>query len=85
MSTTTKGTDVCMAVKESLDEKEIDLGQVVSITTDGTPNIVRKKLVLSEHFNTYRTPNSWKYCIIHQQVLGAKCGCTSIEITNSLK
>ncbi|GFV35314.1 general transcription factor II-I repeat domain-containing protein 2A [Trichonephila clavipes] len=41
--TTTKGTDICTAVRDSLAEKEIDLKKIVSVTTDGAPNIVGKK------------------------------------------
>ncbi|GFY06535.1 DUF4371 domain-containing protein [Trichonephila clavipes] len=37
---TTKGTDICTAVRNSLAEKEIDLKRIVSVTTDGTPNMV---------------------------------------------
>ncbi|GBM08122.1 hypothetical protein AVEN_214456-1 [Araneus ventricosus] len=40
--TTTKGTDFCTAVKNSLAEKEIDLKKIVSVTTDGAPNIHEK-------------------------------------------
>ncbi|GFT04063.1 SCAN domain-containing protein 3 [Trichonephila clavipes] len=37
--TTTKGTDICTAVRNSLAEKEIDLKKIVSVTTDGAPNM----------------------------------------------
>ncbi|GFW35723.1 uncharacterized protein TNCV_4435721 [Trichonephila clavipes] len=37
--TTTKGTDICTAVRNSLAEKEIDLKRIVSVTTDGAPNM----------------------------------------------
>ncbi|GFV49867.1 general transcription factor II-I repeat domain-containing protein 2A [Trichonephila clavipes] len=40
---TTKGTDICTAVRNSLAEKEIDLKRIVSVTTDGAPNMVGKK------------------------------------------
>ncbi|GFS73940.1 uncharacterized protein TNCV_108351 [Trichonephila clavipes] len=39
--TTTKGTDICTAVRNSLAEKEIDLKKIVSVTTDGAPNMKR--------------------------------------------
>ncbi|GFT72726.1 general transcription factor II-I repeat domain-containing protein 2A [Trichonephila clavipes] len=32
--TTTKGTDICTAVRNSLAEKEVDLKKIVSVTTD---------------------------------------------------
>ncbi|GFX52836.1 general transcription factor II-I repeat domain-containing protein 2A [Trichonephila clavipes] len=37
---TTKGTDICTAVRNSLAEKEIDLKKIVSVTTDGAPNMI---------------------------------------------
>ncbi|GFX35440.1 uncharacterized protein TNCV_102471 [Trichonephila clavipes] len=37
---TTKGTDICTAVRNSLAEKEIDLKRIVSVTPDGAPNMV---------------------------------------------
>ncbi|GFY25785.1 general transcription factor II-I repeat domain-containing protein 2A [Trichonephila clavipes] len=36
---TTKGTDICTAVRNLLAEKEIDLKKIVSATTDGAPNM----------------------------------------------
>ncbi|GFU77144.1 general transcription factor II-I repeat domain-containing protein 2A [Trichonephila clavipes] len=45
--TTTKSTDICTAVRNSLAEKEIDLKKIVSVTTDGAPNIVGKKKMVS--------------------------------------
>ncbi|GFX69180.1 general transcription factor II-I repeat domain-containing protein 2A [Trichonephila clavipes] len=43
--TTTKGQDICTAVRNSRAEKEIDLKKIVSVTTDGAPNIVVTKIV----------------------------------------
>ncbi|GFV78346.1 general transcription factor II-I repeat domain-containing protein 2A [Trichonephila clavipes] len=40
--TTTKVTDICTAVRNSLAEKEIDLKKIVSVTTDGAPNMVKR-------------------------------------------
>ncbi|GFX10330.1 transposable element Tcb1 transposase [Trichonephila clavipes] len=37
--TTTKGTDICTAVRNSLAEKDIDLKRIVSATTDGASNM----------------------------------------------
>ncbi|GFT58527.1 general transcription factor II-I repeat domain-containing protein 2A [Trichonephila clavipes] len=45
--TTTEGTDICTAVRNSLAEKEIDLKKIVSVTTDGTPNMIGKKKMVS--------------------------------------
>ncbi|GFV96756.1 uncharacterized protein TNCV_3388491 [Trichonephila clavipes] len=43
--TTTKGTDICTAVRNSLAENDIDLKKIVSVTTDGAPNM-RTALIL---------------------------------------
>ncbi|GFX16537.1 general transcription factor II-I repeat domain-containing protein 2A [Trichonephila clavipes] len=42
--TTTKGTDICTAVRNSLAKKEIDLKKIVSVTTDGAPNMKTESL-----------------------------------------
>ncbi|GFV04024.1 uncharacterized protein TNCV_916481 [Trichonephila clavipes] len=38
--TTAKGTDICTTARNSLAEKGIDLKKIVSVTTDGAPNMV---------------------------------------------
>ncbi|GFV75069.1 general transcription factor II-I repeat domain-containing protein 2A [Trichonephila clavipes] len=37
--TTAKGTDICTTARNSLAEKGIDLKKIVSVTTDGAPNM----------------------------------------------
>ncbi|GFU77042.1 uncharacterized protein TNCV_3729081 [Trichonephila clavipes] len=37
--TTTQCTDICTAVRNSLAEKDIDLKKIVSVITDGAPNM----------------------------------------------
>ncbi|GFW83505.1 general transcription factor II-I repeat domain-containing protein 2A [Trichonephila clavipes] len=49
--TTTKGTDICTTVRNSLAEKEIDLKKNVSVTTDGAPNMVGTKNGFISLFN----------------------------------
>ncbi|GFU67949.1 SCAN domain-containing protein 3 [Trichonephila clavipes] len=75
---TTKGTDICTAVRNSLAEKEIDLKRIVSVTTDGAPNMVGKKWF---HFFILNIGHSILecHCIIHQQALCAKSGLTSLD------
>ncbi|GFX76305.1 uncharacterized protein TNCV_592681 [Trichonephila clavipes] len=46
--TTTKGTDICTAVRNSLAEKEIDLKKIVLVTSDGAPNMKLKVLPKSK-------------------------------------
>ncbi|GFX19916.1 SCAN domain-containing protein 3 [Trichonephila clavipes] len=79
--TTTKGTDICTAVRNSLAEKEIDLKKIVSVTTDGAPNMVGKKK--NGFITLFKTDVRHSilecYCIIHQQALYAKRGLTSLD------
>ncbi|GFX96220.1 SCAN domain-containing protein 3 [Trichonephila clavipes] len=79
--TTTKGTDICTAVRNSLAEKEIDLKKIVSVTTDGAPNMVGKKK--NGFISLFKTDVGHSilecHCIIHQQALCAKSGLTSLD------
>ncbi|GFU43286.1 general transcription factor II-I repeat domain-containing protein 2A [Trichonephila clavipes] len=78
--TTTKGTDICTAVRNSLAEKEIDLKKIVSVTTDGAPNMVDKKNGFISLFKTDVGHSILKcHCIIDQQALCAKSGLTSLD------
>ncbi|GFY00856.1 general transcription factor II-I repeat domain-containing protein 2A [Trichonephila clavipes] len=78
--TTTKGTDICTAVRNSLAEKEIDLKRIVSVTTDGAPNMVGKKNGFISLFKTDVGHSILEcHCIIHQQALCAKSGLTSLD------
>ncbi|GFT37028.1 uncharacterized protein TNCV_175471 [Trichonephila clavipes] len=52
--TTTKGTDICTAVRNSLAKKEIDLKKIVSVATDGAPNMFKE---LSETFKFVMYPD----------------------------
>lgn len=80
LPTTTKGTDICSAVKNSLAEKEIDLSKIVSITTDAAPSMVGKKNGFISTFQTHiGHPILEFHCIIHQQALCAKGGFASFE------
>ncbi|GFV56644.1 SCAN domain-containing protein 3 [Trichonephila clavipes] len=76
----TKGTDICTAVRNSLAEKEIDLKRIVSVTTDGVPNMVGKKNGFISLFKTDVGHSILEcHCIIHQQALCAKSGLTSLD------
>lgn len=50
LQTTTKGTVICMAVKNALAKKEFDLSKNESITIGAAPNTMAKKIVLLTHF-----------------------------------
>ncbi|GFX92593.1 SCAN domain-containing protein 3 [Trichonephila clavipes] len=78
--TTTKDTDICTAVRNSLAAKQIDLKKVVSVTTDGAPNMVGKKNGFISLFKTDVGHSILEcHCIIHQQALYAKSGLTSLD------
>ncbi|GFS74889.1 general transcription factor II-I repeat domain-containing protein 2A [Trichonephila clavipes] len=51
--TSTNGTDICTAVRNSLAEKEIDLKKIVSVTADGAPNMLKsgKKHLIDDSCN----------------------------------
>lgn len=78
--TTTKGTDISTAVKNSLAEKEIDIKKIVSVTTDGAPSMVGKKNGFISLFQADVGHSILEFhCIIHQQVLCAKSGLISLD------
>ncbi|GFX97761.1 protein ZBED8 [Trichonephila clavipes] len=75
--TTINGTDICMAVMNSLAEKEIVLKKIVSVTTDGAPNMVGEKNCFISLFKTDAGHSIIEcHCIIHQQALCTKSGLT---------
>ncbi|GFX83430.1 general transcription factor II-I repeat domain-containing protein 2A [Trichonephila clavipes] len=50
--TTAKGTDICTTARNSLAEKGIDLKKIVSVTTDGAPNMLQgpnKTVIVMRH------------------------------------
>ncbi|GFU34704.1 general transcription factor II-I repeat domain-containing protein 2A [Trichonephila clavipes] len=78
--TTTKGTDIFTTVRNSLAEKEIDLKKIVSVTTDGAPNMVGKKKSFITLFKTDVGHSILEcHCIIHQQALCANSGLKSLD------
>nr|XP_015920285.1 general transcription factor II-I repeat domain-containing protein 2A-like [Parasteatoda tepidariorum] len=78
--TTTKGTDICTTVKNSLIEKDTDLKKIVSVTTDGAPSMVGKKNGFISLSQTYVGHKILEFhCLIHQQALCAKSGLTSLD------
>ncbi|GFW08592.1 general transcription factor II-I repeat domain-containing protein 2A [Trichonephila clavipes] len=80
---TTKCTDICTAVRNSLAEKDIDLKKIVSVTTDGAPNMVGKKKKKKGFISLFKTDVRHSIleclCIIHQQALCVKSSLTSLD------
>ena len=72
----TRGEDVCLAVMDFFrgPGKEIDLGKLVSVTTDGAPSMVgREKGLVALLRKEEGVPDFLSYhCIIHQEQLCCK-------------
>ncbi|GFX47891.1 general transcription factor II-I repeat domain-containing protein 2A [Trichonephila clavipes] len=56
--TATRGTYICTAVRNSLAEKEIDLKKIVSVTTDGAPNMLNR-VPLRKDFTEINSRREW--------------------------
>ena len=73
LETTTRGIDICNAVKKDLSERKLDLSKIVSVLTDGACSMTRKKNgfinLFTQHVGHSILSFHW---IIHQQVLCAK-------------
>lgn len=73
LKTTTRGVDICKAVKEFLVEKKVLLEKLVSVTTDGAPAMIGWHTGFMAHSKGDTESNFLHYrCIIHQQALCAK-------------
>ncbi|GFY26507.1 DUF4371 domain-containing protein [Trichonephila clavipes] len=59
--TTTKGTDICTAVKNSLAEKEIDLKKIVSVTTDDASNMGYKSSAVRQGEDSDKYKNNKEF------------------------
>lgn len=77
---TTIGVDNCEAVLNTLSAKEIDLCNVVSLTTDGAPSMTGKEYGFVNLFKKHIGHSVLGFhCIIHQQASCAKTGFQSLE------
>ncbi|KAK1341485.1 hypothetical protein QTO34_017896 [Cnephaeus nilssonii] len=73
-------TPVGSAVQMRRREKGIDISKVVSVTTDGAPNMVGKKVGFVKLFTeAIGHPIVPFHCIIHQEALCAKAGFTDLN------
>ena len=74
LKNTTKGEDIYDALKECLIRNGIDMKKLISVTTDGAPAMVRRRLGLigllmaDSDFPDFQA----YHCIIHQQALCSK-------------
>ena len=74
LKNTTRGNDIYKALKECLIKNEIDIRKLVSVTTDGAPAMLGKKVGLIGLLTADKDFPSFKayHCIIHQQALCSK-------------
>lgn len=69
------GLDIFKEFDIAFKEMDIDLQKIVSVTTDGAPNMVGKNIGFIQYLKQKITPSLIEFhCIIHQQVLCAKQG-----------
>ena len=80
LSSNTTGKDICEIVVNMLRERNIDMSKIVSVTTDGAPNIVGRNVGFVKHFTeVVGHPILPFHCIKHQEVLCAKVGLKELN------
>ncbi|XP_073436047.1 general transcription factor II-I repeat domain-containing protein 2-like [Dendrobates tinctorius] len=78
--TSTSGSEICKVVIQTFRDLSIDISKVVSVTTDGAPNMVGKKVGFVKLFtDAIGHPIVPFHCIIHQEALCAKAGFTDLN------
>ncbi|KAG9493205.1 hypothetical protein GDO78_001230 [Eleutherodactylus coqui] len=71
--TSTSGSEICKVVIQTFRDISIDISKAVSVTTDGVPNMVGKKVRFVKLFTEdIGHPIVPFHCIIHQEALCAK-------------
>ena len=80
LSSNTTGKDICEIVVNMLRERNIDMSKIVSVTTDGAPNMVGCNVRFVKLFTeVVGHPILPFHCIIHQEVLCAKVGLKELN------
>ncbi|XP_071978773.1 general transcription factor II-I repeat domain-containing protein 2-like [Engystomops pustulosus] len=78
--TSTSGSEICKVVMQTFCDLSIDISKIVSVTTDGAPNMVGKKVAFVTLFTeAVGHPIVPFHCIIHQEALCAKAGFTDLN------
>lgn len=76
----TSGNEICKVVIKIFSDLNIDISKIVSITTDGAPNMVGKNVGFLKLFmEAIRHPLVPFHCIIHQEVLCANSGFSELN------
>jgi len=77
---TTKETDICKAVVNTLSEANLDFSRIVSVTTDGAPSMTGKESGFINLFTKHvEHPLLGFLCITHQKALCAKNNFKSFD------
>ncbi|XP_069610593.1 general transcription factor II-I repeat domain-containing protein 2A-like [Ranitomeya imitator] len=78
--TSTSGSEICKVVMQTFCDLSIEISKVVSVTTDGAPNMVGKKVGFVKLFTEgIGHPIVPFHCIIHHEALCAKAGFTDLN------
>ncbi|KAK1345510.1 hypothetical protein QTO34_007968 [Cnephaeus nilssonii] len=72
VSTSKSGSEICKVVIQTFRDLSIDISKVVSVTTDGAPNVEGGKKAIGH-------PIVPSHCIIHQEALCAKAGFADLN------
>ena len=85
LSLNTTGKDICVIVVNTLRERNIDMSKIVSVTTDGAPNMVGRNVGFVKLFTEVDGhPVLPFHCIIHQEVPCAKVGLKELNDVSSI-
>lgn len=80
LSIGTSGSEICKVVTKTFSDLNNDISKIVTVTTDGAPNMVGKNVWFIKLFmETIRHPVVPFHCIIHQEVLCAKSGFSKLN------
>ncbi|XP_050528049.1 uncharacterized protein LOC126898144 [Daktulosphaira vitifoliae] len=77
----TRGTDVCDIVVNELKKLNINLKKIISVTTDGAPNMTGAQIGFVKLFEKHvEHPIIGFHCIIHQKMLCSKIGTNLFDM-----
>ncbi|XP_069157024.1 SCAN domain-containing protein 3-like [Procambarus clarkii] len=76
----TTGAEICKTVVNEFSTRQIDISKVVSVTTDGAPNMTGEKAGFVNLFaKSVGHPLIGFHCIIHEEALCAKAGLKELQ------
>ncbi|XP_076060038.1 general transcription factor II-I repeat domain-containing protein 2A-like isoform X5 [Oratosquilla oratoria] len=74
------GVEICKAVMNELSIRQIHISKVVSVTTDGSPNMIDKETGFVNLFTNYvGHPLVNFHCIVHEEALFANIGLRELQ------